>query len=908
MKIYKFYQRLQQYINPSLHFYPPERDFGECLGVVQLKLCSFECIDSVVLSYRFVIGFIMLFGWHASVAQMVTERQAYGNLQKGKWDKAWTQVTKIIRKDSANVTAWYVCAAYFFDPANPAYQIDSAYTYTMTALDRLPGAGPKHRDRMRRFPLDSADLIRTREAIDSAAFERAKTINTEQAYLNFIKGFPFARQLDRARELRDEVAYIDALKENTYTSFLSYLERYPTASRASEARERYEKLLFEAKTKDRKLASFRTFIKEYPQSPYRHEAELQVFEISTASGDANAFLAFMKDYPTSKLYSKARDIFYHIALESNLAIPPGLLNDSLKTLIKLEQEYIVPVYRDDKFGFMDARGKEIIKPMATEIGREYRCGNILEELLVLDQSIVARNGAVVFHGEVEELDDLGYGFLFIYGNDCGTVVHKSGFVIEPCVDDARVLSGAYLAIRKNKQWSLKTFAGRELAIGSFDDADAIDDVVALKQAGKVILKRKEQLAPAADQVPVTFGAKYDEAKRWGIDMIWVRVGDKQGLLDMNLRERIALATREIQPEFFGAVSKTADGYKLWTKTGGESVLFSQVKVQKPWVAVKQGNQWRMASRYVNTFSKSAFDSIYFIGPFCMAVKGDTTHAYVTDAHAVALTGNARVQFLPGKDSVYFMLVEEGDKKQLFSSAGERLFMVQYDRIDFAGENFFTVIRKDKRGLINLQGKQVVAPDYDAMGNIDQGTVPVLKDKKFGILDVVNRKEIKPQYEKNIIRFNNQYLIAFKGGYSGLIDWNNKSVTPFEYEEIRYWSDSSALVRKNYQWMVYNFVEKKIIADKIRKFTWLRETIDDKLAIVQQEHSYGVLSSRKGFILQPTFSDIVNLGSSAKPLYFTEKHVEEASIYVVIYYDENGQLLRRQVFENDDYERIYCSQN
>src|SRR5690606_4151245 len=342
-----------------------------------------------------------------------------------------------------------------------------------------------------------------------------------------------------------------------------------------------------------------TFIKEYPVSPYRHQAEQQVFEISTASGEPDEFMAFMKEYPNSRLFNRARNIFYHIAQENNLAIPPAVLNDSLKMLLKLEQEYLVPVYRDGKFGFMDAHGKEIIRPIATEIEREYRCGNILEELLVLDRLIVARNGAIVFQGEVEELDDLGYGFLFIYGNDCGAVVHKSGFVVESCVEDARVLSGAYVATQKNKKWSLRIFAGRELSIGSFDDTAASDDVMARKPAGTFILKRKEQLAPAADQLPVTFGNKYDEVKRWGADMIWVRIGDRQGLLDMNLKERVALKTREIQPEFFGAVSKTTDGYQLWTKSGGESASFSQVKVQKPWVAVKQDGYWRIANRYVN---------------------------------------------------------------------------------------------------------------------------------------------------------------------------------------------------------------------------------------------------------------------------------------------------------------------
>jgi hypothetical protein len=58
----------------------------------------------------------------------------------------------------------------------------------------------------------------------------------------------------------------------------------------------------------------------------------------------------------------------------------------------------------------------------------------------------------------------------------------------------------------------------------------------------------------------------------------------------------------------------------------------------------------------------------------------------------------------------------------------------------------------------------------------------------------------------------------------------------------------------------------------------------------------------------TFTDIINLGSKDDPLYFTEKHVEEASIFVVIYYDRNGKLIRRQAYEPEEYEKIYCSNN
>jgi hypothetical protein len=54
-----------------------------------------------------------------------------------------------------------------------------------------------------------------------------------------------------------------------------------------------------------------------------------------------------------------------------------------------------------------------------------------------------------------------------------------------------------------------------------------------------------------------------------------------------------------------------------------------------------------------------------------------------------------------------------------------------------------------------------------------------------------------------------------------------------------------------------------------------------------------------------FTDLVNVGSPANPVFFTEKHVEEASLFVVIYYDQSGKLIRREVYEHDEYERIYC---
>jgi hypothetical protein len=844
-----------------------------------------------------------------AIAQASPERKALNSLNKAKWERARGQVAKALRKDSTNATARYVLSLYYFSPLNPSFQIDSAYRHAMGAMSSYKVSNAKQRDRMKRFPLDSMILTELRVKIDSAAFERAKIINTERAYLEFLERFPFAVHRDRAMELRDEVAFIDALKENTYESYLSFLTRYPDASRAGEARDRYEKLLFEALTKDRKLASYESFVSAYPASPYRTVSETQIFEISTASGKPAAFMDFMKRYPDSKLNTTARNIVYHLLLEDEKAIPSHILVDSIRNMRKLEQGYLVPFLKDGLFGFMNAEGKEVIKAFARDLDSYYLCGNIIEDVLVAGGRVIARNGSVLLTGEITEIDDLGYGFILAVGKDCSWLIHKSGMLMDKCVDDARVLSGSYLLVRKNGKWSLMTLAGRNLPVGDFEDADALDEVLVFRMQGKYRLIKKEELARLADQGEPTFSRPFDEVKRWEGNLVWVRVGEQQGLLDMNLKDKIALGRREILPSFFGAISKLADGYRLWSPQSGQSEVFQDVRVQKPWIAARKDNRWFMLdSKNFKPAGIDSFDSVYFHGAYGMGVRADSLRAYFTPDSFIRVPARANLQFLPGRDSTFYLLIEEGEKKTVYDFKGERLFTVNFERIEFVGENLFLVVRREKRGLINMQGKPVIPLEYDAMGTLNHGSLPVLKDRKFGFVDVINRKEIKPVYEKNLLRFSRQHLVAFKGGLYGIINWNNKNITPFEYEEIRYWNDSTALVKKNFQWIIYNFVEKKVIADKIRSFRWLRDTEGEKLIIVNQEGNYGVISSTRGFVLQSTYSDIVNIGSQAQPLYFTEKHVEEASIYVVIYYDANGTLLRRQVFEVEDYERIYCSNN
>lgn len=879
-----------------------------CNKVVVFKLCSFAPPGVMWLIRRFILILVAASVPYMAKAQFVSERSAINNITKGKWDKAKSQLTKILQKDSIHAGAEYAWSRYFFSESNPDFQIDSAYRHIRQALKDYQQTPNKERERLLKLPVDSSVLVLHKQRIDSAAFARAREINTEAAYLDFLKRFETAAQNAEAVALRDEVAFADAAMENTYQAFLMYTEKYPESRFASEAKARYDRLLFEAKTSDQKLATFESFLSQYPETPYRGEIEQQIFEKLTAGGEAASFERFIRKYPASGKVKTAKNILYHLLKEDERSLMPVLATDSIRKVQLLEKQFLVPFLKDDKFGFMNDRGEELIKASATEIPDEYRCGNITDELLIADGKIITRSGVALAKTKADAIEPLGYGFILLEGDACVNIMHVSGFLpaANECLQDIKLLAKNYLLLKKNNRWSVWTLTGRQLIPYEWDEIQLYGEVVAFKKSGKSRLLKIKDLEKIADQQPPAFSKEYDNIKLWSDGMLWVKNGSEEAVLTPSLNEWIKPARQQITPAFFGAVSHTSAGYVLHDRRVGPSQHYYRVKIQEPWVLVQQEGVWHTIDPLTKKNLSGAFDSVGFVGPFFAGIKKDTLQIHLDKTITLELPQLSRVQFLPGKDSLFFLMVEEADKKVVYNTKAEKLFAVPAEKLEYNNERYFTITQKQKKGLLSMNGKVVLKPEYDAIGAVTNSIVATLKEKKFGLIDLARKKEIKPEYDKNLTVYNKNILIAFKNNACALTGWDNKPVTPFEFEEIKYWNDSSALVKKNFRWMIYNFMEKKVVTDKIKAYKWVNDSPEEKLMIIQQENKYGVLSNTRGMVIPATFSDIVNVGSAAQPLYFTEKHVEEASIFVVIYYDKNGVQLRKYVYEGGDYEKIYCS--
>lgn len=839
---------------------------------------------------------------YSSFAQLSPERAAMNSLEKGKYNRARTQLAKLLEKDTGNVVAYHLLSRYFFSPGNPDFSIDSAYLYCNAALSKLAFATGRMRERIARFSLDSTQLIGLRKKVDSAAFQRAKTVNTEEAYQYFLDYFIHASQRSQAIELRDEVAFLNALLENTYQSYRKFLDKYPQSHRAAEAQTRYDKLLFETKTADRKMSSYERFITEHPESPYLPVAERQILEISTAVCTPEALLRFLNRFPESIYRKEVTDLLYHILKETETPYPLRLLNDSLRRVKELEAERLVAYYKEGGFGWMNTRGKELTAPVAVQLEDEYRCGYLDDDVLLAGEKLLSRNGVVIASG-VRSFEDLSYGFLLAEENNCRLVLHKSGRRITGCIDDAQILGGVLLAVKKEGLWKLISFTGRVLLSDAQGFMDAYP-VLGIRNARQIELILFNDVLRLADGEMPLKKVVASEVRKLPF-AIWIKNNNKEVLLDFSLHEQVHAGEQQITQVFFGALASSSTGYRLWDPAASVTLSADAVKIQEPWIGVKQKNKWLVYHQTLHHPLPFDADSIYFIGPALGAVKGDSLKIFITPEKRIPLSGKPAVRFLPGKDSLYYLRVDAPASRTIYDSNGQRLFVTDAEGISYAGENCFEGAKNNKKGLLSSSGKWLIPAEYDGIGIVQQGMVSVLRNNKFGMWNLNLRKEIKPDYERNLTPLNENLLIAFRQSRTGLIGWDNKPVLPFEYDEIIPFTDTLLLVRKNFQWMILDRVTGKFQPERIQSFTWIKRTPQEKIILFSSEGYYGVLSSRKGMILQPTYTYIRNLGTESEPFYLTEKHVEEAGIYVLIYYDSSGRLVRRQVLEEEDYERIRC---
>ena len=248
-----------------------------------------------------------------------------------------------------------------------------------------------------------------------------------------------------------------------------------------------------------------------------------------------------------------------------------------------------------------------------------------------------------------------------------------------------------------------------------------------------------------------------------------------------------------------------------------------------------------------------------------------------------------------------------------------------------------------QGLVDSAGQALLPPRYDGIGNYEApGTLSLFKSKKFGLYQYPSGTVIEPIYESALTLYSRldsatqSLFVAKENGKYGIVTATNRRVAPFAFERVVYWNDTSALMKANGQWMIYRLAdqtthwssldEENILYKGMEDFSFFREDThrgsgsegdtssgskpqgqDEQLLRIYADKSYGVLSSQRGELLPPAYDGISLFGDAATNdyLFFTEKYIPEAELYIMIYLDADGKLVRRLALTPEQYDRMYC---
>ncbi len=839
------------------------------------------------------------------------QRAALKHLQQKKWAAAESDLRKALRKDTLNVEAKYIYAQYFLSNGNPAFDADSAQLYVKKALVAWSLSSPKQRERLQKNGADSIAIITLQSRTDSAAFERARVNNDVTSYDYFISHFPLSVQVPEAIELRDEVAYVEALRKNTPASFKQYVDRYPKSRRLKEAYDRYEQLIYKEKTASGNVEDYRSFLAQFPQSTYRNEAEKFIFEQSTSSGLIADYLAFLKQYPTGSQSSKAKNILYYLMRDADIKRPAEFDNDSLRMLDVRNKGYWIPFYKNGLYGFMNDDGIEVMSPQFKAIDSTYLCGEITGDFLVTSDGVFSRSGALLLKKTPTTTIDMGDGFLALFDGRCQTIVHQSGFQVgDACVQDGRIVADQFIALKKQKGWALYAFNTKLLLPSLYDEIHNVDKLIILKRYGKNIVVKASQVAAVSPTRPLDESLVFDEVRAWGEGNLWVKNGILEGVIGQDLKFIIPLDRQTLVKTSFGFTrKKDAKFQAVGIAPELEANSYDKVHDYGDWLDLRSNNRSTLYRVPQKKVVANNLDSVWMKNRVVFGSKGDSLNVYTGSSRLASFEKTSPVTFIKSNDSiVYFWVADKKNKVVFEASHGRKLFSADFEDIEVIGKDLFMFSKKNKKGamkkgIFRRDGKVVQPAEYDAIIP-SGGYLSLLKEKKFGLYDPKTQKLIKPQYERNVLPYAKNLFVAYKNGY-GLITASEEPVTDFDFEEIRYWNDTAAWVKKTFTWSILSIKDKNLKLSKIRAFQEVVDRDGEKIVRVQQDNYFGIVSNKKGILIPPTFTEIINIGSEDKPFYFTEKHVEEADIYVVIYYNSQGKLVRKQVYEEEEYEKIYC---
>src|ERR1051326_2440501 len=294
----------------------------------------------------------------------------------GKLDKAFNALhiynyfeakrlfTKSLRAHPS--AAAYGLASIFSRNNNPFFDLDSAHRYIAIAENSFKTISPKEKKYIAKFKVDNSKTLELKEYIYTKAFESAAKENKIEALDHFISAYADdVSKKNEAIDLRNALAFTFAKRSDTYQAYADFLKKYPAAKETEEAKYLYESSLYYAFTHNGTLSDYEHFIEKFPNSPYKDEAENNIYALAAPNGSIAELHAFVKKFPSNhnvenawhSIYTLFTSDFSSESIERFLKkFPDYPFADVASRDLELARLVLLPVKIKNKWGFCDTAG------------------------------------------------------------------------------------------------------------------------------------------------------------------------------------------------------------------------------------------------------------------------------------------------------------------------------------------------------------------------------------------------------------------------------------------------------------------------------------------------------------------------------------------------------------------------
>ncbi|MEQ9300355.1 MAG: WG repeat-containing protein, partial [Cyclobacteriaceae bacterium] len=711
---------------------------------------------------------------------------------------------------------------------------------------------------------------------------------------------------------------------HTWQAYEQFFEDYPAALEVSDARARYEQLLFEEKTNGNTLAAFSQFLKDFPSTPYRKKAELGILEIMAADNSTAGLTKFIDAYPESAWNRRVVNRLYQLnkgSANTSLSTYFAPYQDSLTRSSQLDGIPLLTIYEDEAYGFINYTGQEIYPPKYQTVYEDYLCGEIRSDYLLVSNEglpkIINRTGTTIYMGDYSTVEDLGAGYLLVSTDTELIVVHKSGeVVLTGGYDEITFPNNQFFVIYDNDKAGLTSIFGEVLIPPTYDDIYTEGPYWIVEQDRRFAVAAVDQLAQLADRKSFTPDFKYDDVELLRDQYLFVAMDDFEAILDTELNEIVPWRNHQISPMPSGWLLKQPFGYRILQDADEEEnlQLYEDVRYNSAWIAIKQDEKWSVFPKTIGGNPSTNLDSVNLVGESAVFLGATSGNSLIfSNGKSINLESDQIVTIIKAKgqnesDAKEYFLIKNRNACVVYNDTGKRLFLERIDNVSYLAPGFFEIAWKGKKGIIKENGLVVQKAEHYAIGLVGDKVALILDGGKFGYYHLDSRKTISPRYSQRLEAYNANYLIAAQGSKMGIINARDgDEVTGFWYEDVSYWTDSTALVKQEDQYQVINIESGEEVMSGIRKVSPLLETPDEIVLSILGKDGFGIMSNKHGEILPPLYNDIVNLGTVDNPVYFAEQHLPRAEFYVVTYSDRYGKVIRSQAFRSAEYDMIYCEE-